>query len=126
MHMNKKGFTLVELIAVIAVLAVLVLVALPNVLGVFNKSIEEVMKIEETQATDAGNLYVRDHCGRTAKSKTDRSKCRNDVTTQKIEDKVYFCLSEIRGKGYIDEIKYKGNTSCDGIVLYDYDDEEVK
>ena len=122
---NKKGFTLVELIAVIAILAVIVLVALPNVLGVFNKSIEEVMKIEETQATDAGSLYVRDHCGRTAKSKDDRSKCRNDVTTQKIEGKVYFCLSEIRKNGYIDEIKYKGNTSCDGIVLYEYDDEEV-
>ena len=123
---NKKGFTLVELIAVLAVLAVLVLVALPNVLGVFNKSIEEVMKIEETQATDAGSLYVRDHCGRTAKSKVDRSACRNHAISKKIEGKVYFCLSEIRKKGYIDEIKYKGNTKCDGIVLYDYDEEEVK
>lgn len=30
---NKKGFTLVELIAVIAILAVIVLVVLPNVIG---------------------------------------------------------------------------------------------
>ena len=33
--MNKKGFTLVELLAVIAILAILVIVAMPNVLGRF-------------------------------------------------------------------------------------------
>ena len=34
--MNKKGFTLVELLAVIAILAILVIIALPNVLKMFN------------------------------------------------------------------------------------------
>ncbi|MCI7083376.1 MAG: prepilin-type N-terminal cleavage/methylation domain-containing protein, partial [Tenericutes bacterium] len=33
--MNKKGFTLVELLAVIAILAILVIIALPNVLSMF-------------------------------------------------------------------------------------------
>ena len=33
---NKKGFTLVELLAVIAILAILVIIALPNVIGMFN------------------------------------------------------------------------------------------
>ena len=33
--MNKKGFTLVELLAVIAILAILVIVALPNVLSMY-------------------------------------------------------------------------------------------
>ena len=36
--MNKKGFTLVELLAVIAILAILVIIALPNVLKMFNDS----------------------------------------------------------------------------------------
>ncbi len=36
--MNKKGFTLVELLAVIAILAILVIVAMPNVLGMFNQA----------------------------------------------------------------------------------------
>ena len=36
--MNKKGFTLVELLAVIAILAILVIIALPNVMGMFNES----------------------------------------------------------------------------------------
>ena len=123
---NKKGFTLVELIAVIAILAVLVLVALPNVLGVFNKSIEEIMKIEEAQAVDAGTVYVRDNCGRTALNKDKRVACRALVEENKLaNDEVYFCLKTVQGNGYIDEIKYKGNTRCDGIIVYKYNDDEV-
>jgi len=34
--MNKKGFTLVELLAVIAILAILVIIAIPNVMKMFN------------------------------------------------------------------------------------------
>ncbi len=36
--MNKKGFTLVELLAVIAILAILILIALPNVMSLFNEA----------------------------------------------------------------------------------------
>lgn len=35
---NKKGFTLVELLAVIAILAILVIIALPNVINLFNNA----------------------------------------------------------------------------------------
>ena len=35
---NKKGFTLVELLAVIAILAILVIIALPNIMGMFNNA----------------------------------------------------------------------------------------
>ena len=55
--MNKKGFTLVELLAVIAILAILVIIALPNVLKMFNDSkknsfvneTREVFKTAQTQ-----------------------------------------------------------------------------
>ena len=36
--MNKKGFTLVELLAVIAILAILVIMAVPNVINLFNNA----------------------------------------------------------------------------------------
>ncbi len=49
--MNKKGFTLVELLAVIAILAILVLIAVPNVLSMFNKAKKDVF------LTDAKNVY---------------------------------------------------------------------
>ena len=35
---NKKGFTLVELLAVIAILAILVIIALPNVINMYNRA----------------------------------------------------------------------------------------
>ncbi len=43
---NKKGFTLVELLAVIAILAILVIIALPNVMGMFNTAKENSFKTE--------------------------------------------------------------------------------
>ena len=42
--MNKKGFTLVELLAVIAILAILVIIALPNVMEMFNSAKENSFK----------------------------------------------------------------------------------
>ena len=48
---NKKGFTLVELLAVIAILAILVIIALPNVINMYNKA------QKETFLTEAKNIY---------------------------------------------------------------------
>ena len=39
--MNRKGFTLVELLAVIAIMAILVIIAIPNVLEALNKAKEK-------------------------------------------------------------------------------------
>ena len=49
--MNKKGFTLVELLAVIAILALLVIIALPNVLKMFNQA------KKDTFLTESKNIY---------------------------------------------------------------------
>ena len=48
---NKKGFTLVELLAVIAILAILVIIALPNVINMYNKA------QKETFLTEAKKIY---------------------------------------------------------------------
>ena len=44
--MNKKGFTLVELLAVIAILAILVILALSNVIGMFNNAKKDIFLTE--------------------------------------------------------------------------------
>ena len=49
--MNKKGFTLVELLAVIAILALLVIIALPNVLSMFNSAKKDIF------LTQAKSIY---------------------------------------------------------------------
>ncbi|MGM9877360.1 MAG: prepilin-type N-terminal cleavage/methylation domain-containing protein [Bacilli bacterium] len=43
---NKKGFTLVELLAVIAILAILVIIAMPNVLKLFNNAKKDTFLTE--------------------------------------------------------------------------------
>ncbi len=48
---NKKGFTLVELLAVIAILAILVIIALPNVMGMFRTAKKNSFE------TEVKNIY---------------------------------------------------------------------
>lgn len=76
--MNKKGFTLVELLAVIAILAILVIIALPNVMGMFNSAkkstfVTEAEKIYQQVTTD----FVSDNL----KQSGQRVYCQIDGTT---------------------------------------------
>ncbi len=60
--MNKKGFTLVEVIAVVAILALLAVIAVPNVVKLFNSGKKDTMTIQENQVLDAAKLYIEDYC----------------------------------------------------------------
>ena len=46
---NKKGFTLVELLAVIAILAILVIIALPNLMEMSNNAKKNAFETEVKQ-----------------------------------------------------------------------------
>ena len=82
--MNRKGFTLVELLAVIAILALLVLVAVPNVLGMFNKA------KKDTFLTEAKNIF-----------KESASKYISDNMHNSNEENIY-CKSETDSKNPLD------------------------
>ena len=57
--MNKKGFTLVELLAVIAILAILVIIALPNVIKLYNNAKKNSFLTEaKTIYKEAANKYI--------------------------------------------------------------------
>ena len=57
--MNKKGFTLVELLAVIAILAILVIIALPNVIKLYNDAKKNSFLTEaKTIYKEAANKYI--------------------------------------------------------------------
>ena len=57
--MNKKGFTLVELLAVIAILAILVIIAMPNVLEMFNKAKVDAFETEvKTHVKAVSNQFI--------------------------------------------------------------------
>lgn len=60
--MNKKGFTLVEIIAIVAILAILVIIAAPNVMKLFREGKEKTIVIQENEVLDAAKLYLEDYC----------------------------------------------------------------
>ena len=56
---NRKGFTLVELLAVIAILAILVIIALPNVLNMYKKAQKEMFLTEAKKVySEAEKKYL--------------------------------------------------------------------
>ena len=56
--MNKKGFTLVEVIGVLTILTLIVLVAFPNILGAMNKTETKMNEATETLLiTNAKNYW---------------------------------------------------------------------
>ena len=75
---NKKGFTLVELLAVIAILAILVIIAVPNIISMYNNSKKQVF-LNEAQTVAATstrkylteNMYEAEQSNIYCKSKTD-------------------------------------------------------
>lgn len=59
--MNKKGFTLIELIVTIALLAVIALVSFVSITGVIKESRNKDCKNMETTIINAAKSYVSDH-----------------------------------------------------------------
>ena len=98
---NKKGFTLVELLAVIAILAILVIIALPNVMGMFNSAkkstfLTEIKKIYR----GAEQEYVKDafnSSGSKIYSKT-KSGCSKQLDMSIRDELEYFIEIDSSGK----------------------------
>ena len=58
--MNKKGFTLVELLAVIVVLGLLLVITMTNGFGIFNKAKSGINQIEENNLIEAAKVFLVD------------------------------------------------------------------
>ncbi len=60
-RLNKKGFTLVELLAVIAILAILMLLITPNILNLFTQGKKDVFKTQVQRIWKAADQeYITD------------------------------------------------------------------
>ena len=68
--MNRKGFTLVELLAVILVIAVIATFALPQILTQFSNNSEELSERQIQMIEEAGLVYIElnndDYAGKTS------------------------------------------------------------
>ncbi len=120
--MNKKGFTLVELLAVIVIMAVVVLIAIPNVMNSLNQA------KKDNFGNEVNNLYS------TAKTQFNLDKGRGKIRYKTVEDRRYgvYCngitAEEHAGcentsplaSNNADGVKYKIMVDIDGRVAYMY------
>ena len=114
--MNKKGFTLVELLAVIAVLVILVLIALPNVLKMFNNAKQSTFETEIKEiAKTAEKQWLKDSLsgsGARIYSKCKSGTC-NSLDMISSDDLEYFVHMDSNGK--VDQLYVKDNSFQYGI-----------
>ena len=100
--MNKKGFTLVELLAVIAILAILVIIALPNVINMYNKAQKETFLTEAKKIyTEAEKKYISSSIkGDTVKTISSEDDSKLDMTGEKLQ----YCVI-LNNSGKVTDIK---------------------
>lgn len=106
--MNKKGFTLVELLAVIVILAIIALIATPIVINIINqaqegadaRSVEAYAKAIETKyyinKVNGVNVAISDTEITTADYNGDKVEC---TTNDSTEDKVKLSGCKVNGRG---------------------------
>ena len=61
MKVNKKGFTLIELIVTIMLLAIIVLIALPSINGILDKNEKNNCNSLKRSIVEAAKLYASDN-----------------------------------------------------------------
>ena len=105
---NKKGFTLVELLAVIAILAILVIIALPNVLNMYTKAKKETF-LTETKgiAKDVFSKYMSENMKGNNISTISNNKNPLDLSGRELEYNF-----EIDNQGKIKNLFVSDGTYC--------------
>ena len=132
---EKKGFTLVEIIATIAILSIIILISVPSVLKSFNKSRIQAMAIQENKLVEAGDILLDDYC-KDALDDEKKRRCkfyyqdlalsdddRSNYSEIIKDDKKYkyICVSDIKELDYYSEELVYSGTPCQGVVIYEID-----
>lgn len=110
---NKKGFTLTEILVVIALIGVLLLFVMPNLVKIFSNSVKSTMKVQEKEIEDAALIYLDDYC----KNKIGNNICPG--TLKRGENKKYsgyINLQTLVNNDYIEEVSLQGDV-CTGCVI---------
>ena len=122
---NRKGFTLVELLAVIAILAILVIIALPNVINMYNKAQKETFLTEAKKVyTEAENKFISSSItGNTVKVINSEDSSKLDMTGEKLQ----YCII-LNNSGKVSKMQVSngkwvasldGNKSVDELTIDD-------
>lgn len=82
--MNKKGFTLVEILAVIVILSLIMLLAYPSIMKSFNASKNKISELSKKQIEDATKIIIDEaiYCNMSNETKSILGdNCNEAVTT---------------------------------------------
>ena len=108
---NKKGFTLVELLAVIAILAILIILALPNIMGMFNNAKKSSFITEAKRIfRGASENYVKDSFNSSGSKVYSKCKegCNNELDMDVRDDLDYYI--EINSSGKVEKYYLRDNS----------------
>ena len=123
--MNKKGFTLVELLAVIAILALLVIIALPNILRIFknakqNTFVTEVQNLvrsaEDKYLTSSMNNGSNNTCFDSKTNKLDMTGRDNLIYKIKLTNKGKIINIEVLDNNYYINVSNEEGIKIDSIT----------
>lgn len=105
---DKKGFTLVELLAVIAILAILVIIALPNVINMYNSAKKQTFLTEaRTIYKEAQKKYISDSISGNNVNTISSNGNKLDLTGNKVDYDI-----KIDSAGNITDFKAYDGTYC--------------
>lgn len=122
--MNKKGFTLIEILAVVTIMGLLFIIAIPKISNSLNSKKKEIDTTTKTMVINAAKLYINDHHSKFEKEKG-KIYCLPIVTLTKheylespvknITDDVDITNSKSVKISYDDEFKYEivGKKECE-------------
>ena len=128
--MNKKGFTLVEVIATVALLAILIGLAGTSLIKKYNESKKEAIIIQEGQLVQSGDMVIQDYC-KDPLNEGYQLQCddyfKPYVDSNKnliVEDNTYtkyICVKDLKKLGYYSEELVYSGVDCSGVVIYKID-----
>ena len=112
--MNKKGFTIVEILGSIVLIALLVVLTTPMIQKTLANSKEKINKIQEKQIKDAGKTVADEivMCELT----DDLKKMTNNKTCKELKDIIYgaglnLSIQNLEDNNYIEKLQEKGGYS---------------
>lgn len=112
--MNKKGFTIVEILGSIVLIALLVVLTTPLIQKTLANSRDKINKIQEKQIKDAGKTVADEilMCEMT----DDLKKMTNNKTCKELKDIIYgaglnLSIHNLEDNNYIEKVQEKGGYS---------------
>ena len=112
---NKKGFTLVELLAVIVILGIIAVIAIPQIMDSLNKARNKISAIEKNRLIDGAEEMIMEviSCDMTATDfnylfNKSISNC-SEMQDLVIEKEISTTVTKLKDKGYFEDPSNKCN-----------------